>query len=125
MQDGLGVELGPLVVPGESACYSCLQTRRRAAASVNLQARAGKLDGARLNQPLAVDWLTVETIKLLTGLCEPVTYGRLLTLDYLSGSVGLHPVLRLPRCERCGRTRDLPARKLWQERDPGNGHARS
>ena len=115
-QKALEVELGPLVIPHETACYVCYELRRRATLSgADLFNRPSDLSHARLNFPLGVDWLAVEAIKFLTDVAEPITRGRIWRLNFLSGLPEVHPVLKLPRCSACGIHQIRPSRKLWEE----------
>lgn len=116
-QRWLSVELGPLTIPHETACYVCYEQRRKAAFSPwEMQHLSEENRPMHLNFPLGMDWLAVEVIKFLTGIGEPITRGRLLHLNYASGIPEVHTVLKLPRCPACGVHKTTPARKLWDER---------
>ena len=67
-----------------------------------------------LGVALGLDWLAVEVIKLFTDIGEPVSRGRVMFIDYLSGLPELHPLLRVPRCPVCGPARK-PQIRLWEE----------
>jgi molybdopterin-synthase adenylyltransferase len=109
------VDLGPLVIPHQTACYVCYDRRRRAVLSEVEQANLGSSDFPQLNFPLGMDLLALEVIKWLVGGVEPVTYGRLWQVNLFSGLLSVHPVLKLPRCPACGVHKVKPARKLWEE----------
>lgn len=113
--EALVVEVGPLVRPRQSACYACYERRRNGALlSWGRLPPPAASDGPQLRFPLALDWLALEAVKLITGLVEPLTQGRLLRISFLGGLPELHPVLKLPRCPVCGVTRTRPAHKLWE-----------
>lgn len=111
-----GGEIGPLLIPGETACYECLNRRRLAVASDHERLLAGQTGAPGLPgiHP-GFDWLVFEIVKFLTGIAEPISRGRLLRFDALSGNAETHTVLRLPRCPACGVHQARPLRKLWEE----------
>ncbi len=109
------VDLGPLVIPHQTACYVCYDRRRRAVLSEVEQANLEVSDLPQLNFSLGTDLLALEVIKWLVGGVEPVTYGRLWQVNLFSGVLSVHPVLKLPRCPACGVHKVKPARKLWEE----------
>lgn len=115
-RQGFEVDVGPLVIPHETACYRCFQLRRAAAGAVSGQDDPGpEAEPRHLAFPLGVDWLALEAIKLLGGVGEPVTYGRLWRFHLVRGLASVHPVLKLPRCPACGVHRRRPALRLWEE----------
>jgi len=110
------VELGPLVIPRQTACYLCYELRRKAVLSESeALTEASDLEPAGLNFPIGAEWLALEVVKLLTGVAEPVTRGRLSRFNILTGLMAVHPVLKLPRCPACGVHKCRPTRKLWEE----------
>ncbi len=109
------VDIGPLVVPRETACFACYETRMQAAQSAYDADDVEDRTSPRLNLSLGIDLLALEVLKFLTGAVEPITYGRMWRLDIFSGLLEVHPVLKLPRCAACGTHRLRPARKLWEE----------
>jgi len=109
------IDLGPLIIPHQTACYVCYDRRRKAVFSEVEQANLETSDFPHLNFSLGTDLLALEIIKWLVGGVEPVTYGRLWQLNTFSGLLSVHPVLKLPRCPACGVHKAKPARKLWEE----------
>ena len=112
----LEIDIGPLILPRETACYICYD-RRQKAAKTNSELFVSEIDpdAPRFNFPLGTDLLALEAIKFLSRAAEPVTYGRLWRMNLLSGSLESHAVLKLPRCPACGAHKVRPARKLWEE----------
>jgi bacteriocin biosynthesis cyclodehydratase domain-containing protein len=109
------VEVGPLVLPGDTACYACYKLRRRAA-GVPLERPVGdRAESGHLNFALGIDWLAMDIIKFLTRIIEPVAYGRMLRVSFASAIPSVHPILKLPRCPACGVHRNVPMRRLWDE----------
>jgi bacteriocin biosynthesis cyclodehydratase domain-containing protein len=111
------VDIGPLMIPRETACFACYDSRIQASHSMHTTDAFEDLNLPQLNLPLGVDLLALEVLKFLTGAIEPVAYGRIWRLDVFSGLLELHAVLKLPRCPACGMHRVRPARKLWEETD--------
>jgi molybdopterin-synthase adenylyltransferase len=80
------IDIGPLIVPRETACFACYENRLRALTpSVRPQDDSEDLNSPTLNLPLGIDLLALEVLKFLTGTIEPVTYGRLWRLNIFSG----------------------------------------
>ncbi len=105
-------EVGPLVIPAETACYQCFETRRLAMGGGTdefLQRRTEP----RLAFPIGVELLALEVIKFLTGVTEPLLRGHLWTLHLVSGAHELHPVLKIPRCPVCSGLRVDPPHRIW------------
>ena len=105
--DGRSVVVGPLYLPGESACYACYRTRRAAASGYEedyelVEAEPTKAAcpaalsavAAGLVVTLALRWLAVRD-STLPGRCYALETGIVLGLS-------LHHVLRVPRCAICG-----------------------
>jgi hypothetical protein len=106
------IEIGPLVIPRQTACFKCYVLRRFAIDEYWI----AQEERIKWCIPLAVDWLSLEVIKALTQIAQPASYGYLLRFDALTGSLSRHPVLKLPRCPACGVAKPVPLR-LWQEVD--------
>lgn len=106
-------ELGPLVIPAETACYQCCETRRRAMGSGTDEVL--QRTEPRLAFPIGVELLALEVIKFLTGVTEPLLRGHLWTLHLVSGAHELHPVLKVPRCPVCSGLGAAPPRRIWDE----------
>lgn len=118
--------VGPMVVPGKTACLKCHHLRvirnhdfydeyvewekwiegegkhKRSAA-----ATLGPFTG------IVAGLAALEIIKRLSGFYEPELYGRFLTVNALTLEVIPHPVLRVPRCPSCGKLRDKTAFTPW------------
>lgn len=118
---GARVEVGPLIVPRETACYTCLEQRKTGnlafyeslLATQHLLASAGMSLG-RLNITLGYEVLALEVIKILTGFSRPLTYGSVYTFDPVTLEGKLHPVLKIPRCPACSPAADeRPGISIW------------
>ena len=109
------VELGPLIVPRQTACYVCYELRRKAAEPNPVPDETPPPRGAGLSFSCGVHLLALEIVKILTRAAFPVTRGKLWRLGLFDGSVSVHPVLKLPRCPACGVQRSNPPRRIWEE----------
>ncbi|MFI9596370.1 TOMM precursor leader peptide-binding protein [Nonomuraea sp. NPDC052265] len=118
---GLEVLIGPTVLPGRSACWTCFDDRRRSHLTRHEEATLVEHIWGEADRPppfLAVvpglSLVTLEVVKLLTGFAPATTVDGLLAVDVLSSTTTLHPVLRVPRCRSCGRpAQDRPALQVW------------
>jgi bacteriocin biosynthesis cyclodehydratase domain-containing protein len=115
---GTLAQLGPTVVPHQTACYTCLDLRQRTHQPeldgyLAHRAQIGKLSGHCDEGSLTPLWsalagqVAVEVMRLLIGFTPPVTIGRLYEFNAVSPVAISHDVLRVPRCESCGRRRTL------------------
>jgi bacteriocin biosynthesis cyclodehydratase domain-containing protein len=109
---GTEVEVGPTVVPGQTACFRCYEQRRAG------NDRGGRLTGnmpaAWFNLAVGAEWVVLEGVKLLTGFGEATSVGRVLVFDPLGMTLAQHRVLRLPDCPRCHATADAPPEIHWR-----------
>ncbi len=109
------VELGPLIVPRQTACYVCYELRRKAAEPDTGPGEDPPSAPSALNFSCGANLLALEIVKVLTRAAFPVTRGKLWRLGLFDGSVSVHPVLKLPRCPACGVQRLTPPRRIWEE----------
>jgi bacteriocin biosynthesis cyclodehydratase domain-containing protein len=121
---GTLAQLGPTVVPHQTACYTCLELRQRThqpelEGYLAHRDQTSKLDGPRDEGSLAPLWsmlsgqVAVEVMRLLIGFTPPVTIGRFYEFSAVSPSAISHEVLRVPRCLHCGRRRTLA--EAWDQ----------
>lgn len=113
--------VGPLVIPGETACYMCYRMRSIACEEHFADAMAHEeyLDSSkrpalhrRPGVPPLSGWtasvLALEILKRLLSL--PISLaGRLLEFDAFSFATEFHPVLQKPDCPVCGPAPDAAA----------------
>ena len=110
---GASAQLGPTVVPYETACYTCLDLRR--------QTHQTELDGYLAYRDRAVDTddvrddgsavlgsllsghVAMEVMRILVGYAAPATFGRYYLFTAASPLATPHDVLRVPRCASCSR----------------------
>lgn len=111
------IELGPYVNPSTSACFACVQSRRRSADPLAIEheldhmQRASDVTGqgvtpygeALFAATLGASHLTGECVRALTGVAMPAFLNRQVTLFPITGEQRDHSILRVPRCPECSR----------------------
>lgn len=119
--------VGPLVVPGQTACLTCYRLRVNSHVEFYEQQRAWedwiKSNGhsrARPGTPpaltnMAAAVAALEIIKHVTEVYEPEIYDRFISINALTLEVISHQVLKLPRCPDCGGGRSSIRYSIWQE----------
>jgi molybdopterin-synthase adenylyltransferase len=123
---GARYEVGPIIVPRQTACFKCLELRKSSNLESyeeyrktfqSLAARNARLGG--LNITTGCEVLALEAVKILTGFSRPLTYGSLFSFDLLTLEAVIHPVLKVPRCPQCSpASAQRPALIIWP---PGDG----
>jgi ribosomal protein S12 methylthiotransferase accessory factor len=119
---GLRFELGPTVVPYETACFTCYELRRASntagyadqlATYAELAAQGKSLGSMR--PEVGAGLAAVEIARILTSFSRPVTYGSVFSFDLVSFTSKLHPVLKIPRCRDCSpAARSRPSTSIWR-----------
>lgn len=119
--NGFDICIGPTVIPGETACYTCFDLRLKSNMSdyeeyLLLESHLKEDDlhsGALMINP-GMDLAALEVAKILTGFVAPTTIGQLFTLNLLTLASRSHPVLKIPRCPSCGASHQRrPQPRLW------------
>src|SRR5579859_3026077 len=116
---------GPLVLPGQTACYMCYRMRNVACAPDFTTAMAYEefLDGQKRPvlhtraiwpslAPYLASLLTGEILKLLLGLQRPTLAGKVIEFNGLTLATEAHPVLQQPDCPVC------QVKKKWRRPHP-------
>jgi bacteriocin biosynthesis cyclodehydratase domain-containing protein len=102
------LRIGPLYVPGETACQQCQEAGARDGFplydEVVAMRRARLPVTATLGSASALIGAAVagDVVHHLTGIAPPATLGAALIVDLRDLSVERHPVQRDPGCPRCG-----------------------
>jgi bacteriocin biosynthesis cyclodehydratase domain-containing protein len=128
--------VGPLVVPGKTACLKCHHlrvTRNYNFYEEHVQwekwlsqpGNQNRAAGAAL-APLAgivAGLAALEVVKALSSFYESALYGKFLTVNSLTLEVIPHQILRVPRCPSCGKLRGKVSLNPWikDERDSAQG----
>ena len=101
------VRVGPLVVPGATACTSCLELRLREENPLYDRLEALR---SRDERPLSAlgptsgvvgSLLAMEALHLLSGLARPATHGAVWSLDLRTLIATTEQVERRPDCNVC------------------------
>jgi len=120
--EGVGASIGPTVVPYETACYACYESRREANMEDFKDYREFKerLSGSIENTAegklplfwsLVANHAAMEVVRIISGFAPPKTMGRFFQVTCTSLDVSAHDVLRLPRCPACHPKR--PSYETW------------
>lgn len=102
------VRVGPLYVPGTTACHACAELAAR-----TQYAHYAELSAARSRSPVLAattgpasgligSLLANEVAAHLGGVHVPATLGHVITVDLQTLAVSRSPVTREPRCPACG-----------------------
>jgi bacteriocin biosynthesis cyclodehydratase domain-containing protein len=117
--DGEAARIGPLIIPGQTACHECVITRLSANVSFATLYR-DLLDAPPAPAPAALrDWVEAVATMIVVqwlGAQEATLPGTLHTLVPRSREIRVATVLRVPRCAQCGAPDYLPAAAPWEAR---------
>ncbi len=108
ISDAAEITLGPLIVPGRSACLVCLRVRAEALAPGPLRLiRVGSRPMLPAAVQVAAGIVAVEVLKALLGADRPTLEDRLIRIHLRTLAWTRADVLRLPRCPACASVRPL------------------
>lgn len=99
--------IGPLVIPGVTACLECFLGRWIANASYISDAiLRGPEEVRKISGPTALDQaaasaLGLQTIQHLDHTAAPATWNGVIILDHQRGTSVRHHVLKVPHCNSC------------------------
>ena len=116
--DGRLAPIGPLVVPGETACLACYRLRRAATSDCREELRALEHTPSSARATTALESLVagvaaLALLRYLAGL-DPTLPGSFYALDAgVPLSLSRHRVLRVPRCPACSEVDALAAPLPW------------
>ncbi|HWN23180.1 MAG TPA: TOMM precursor leader peptide-binding protein [Gaiellaceae bacterium] len=116
--DGRLAPIGPLVVPGETACLACYRLRRAATSDCREELRALEHTPSAARAATALESLVagvaaLALLRYLAGL-DPTLPGSFYALDAgVPLSLSRHRVLRVPRCPACSEVDVLAAPLPW------------
>jgi thiazole/oxazole-forming peptide maturase SagC family component len=110
--------IGPLVIPGETACFACLELRQRSVKDKDPDQVI--IEDACLNGQdvvgfhpsmisVAAEFATIELMKAYGPLVVFRRVGMLLEVDLLAGAVHARRVLKIPRCPVCTPLKTQPS----------------
>jgi bacteriocin biosynthesis cyclodehydratase domain-containing protein len=120
------VRFGPLVVPRESACFECFHHRLRANLTFReefdaflahnaFQDESGVDSRAGIYARLGSAFICAQVVQFLLGCTQHCVVDRLIEVSPITVDMVSSRVLKLPRCEVCGRTEEFapPAARDW------------
>lgn len=116
--DGRLAPIGPLIVPGETACLECYRLRRAATTDCRDELRAFDASPSVARSASSLDSLVagitvLALLRHLAGL-DPTLPGSFYALDAgVPLSLTRHRVLRVPRCPACSNLDSLAAPLPW------------
>ena len=112
--EGLCAVIGPVVLPGKTACWNCCRMRQLAnsdhieedhalhASLLAQRVRPRVLTYLAPTAPALGHMLAMAAMTLVAGDAPSGLLGRMLVLDLVSLETTFHPVLRMPWCDVCG-----------------------
>jgi bacteriocin biosynthesis cyclodehydratase domain-containing protein len=115
------VRFGPLVVPRESACFECFHHRLRANLTFReefdaflthnaFQEESGIDSRAGIYARLGSAFVCAQIVQFLLGCTQHCVVDRLIEVSPITVEMASSRILKLPRCEVCGRTEDAAPR---------------
>ena len=118
--DGSKTSIGPLVVPGNTACYRCMVEREK-------HYDYEKIDKTNINKPIVVPHslpmgplphlmasafsAAGYVVEYLAGLRSHTLINMEISIDYEQIQVNTTRILKLPRCPDCSRLVNVPEEK--------------
>lgn len=133
--DGSAIDLGPLVYPGETACYQCLLLRQASASPSAVEDELFHEHLAGNPTPpsstgealwpvtLAASMLAGEATRSVSGIAPPTLTDAMLRVLPVSGFLHRNEIQRVPRCPRCFRG-DVAPIDVPEHDDPDRPTAR-
>ena len=111
---------GPLVIPGESACFECYRSRLRSNARHLAEFDALASYQLRRRDHLPSDlargsvkaFLARQLLVIAAGAYDLFETNTIYSFDALQLQLNKHPILRIPRCGSCGAYRSEPMRAV-------------
>jgi molybdopterin-synthase adenylyltransferase len=105
-------QIGPLVIPGETACYECLRARQNSHMENPQETRAAENEGfpGQLTNSFHPSMTSVlgelaqlELTKFYSGCLPSSIVGSVIEVNLMKPSVVTRRVLKIPRCSACGK----------------------
>lgn len=113
--DGIEAVIGPIIIPGYTACYMCYKMRLLAnknsyfdAISYEKYLNNRKMDELYRRSILAVNsrilgnFLALESLKQIIGFAPSPLAGRICVINFLELTTEFHSILQRPDCPHCG-----------------------
>jgi len=113
--EGIEGIIGPMIIPGETACYMCYKMRSIAnensfsdSISYNRYLKDRKKDESSKRSNLSIglnisaNFIALEVFKALTGYIQPQLLSKIFVVNYMNLNCEFHKILRKPNCPHCG-----------------------
>ncbi|HET9650505.1 MAG TPA: TOMM precursor leader peptide-binding protein [Microlunatus sp.] len=121
--DGSAIDIGPLVVPHETACFHCVTLRQQSAQAFGIENELYQLELAKYSADrtrphlgealwpatLAASLIVGEASRYLSGIAAPTLVDAVLRVLPVTGVMERNEVLRVARCPACFRGEISPA----------------
>ncbi|TQK03382.1 TOMM precursor leader peptide-binding protein [Herbaspirillum sp. SJZ107] len=122
--DNTEIQMGPAIIPSETACYKCYEYRFQSnvghvdsykafADTVNAMKEVENFGVLPPFAEIAANYATVEAVRMLAPDMTPICAGKLLTVNVEDLSSERHPVLRVPRCPHCNAHAERVPERVW------------
>lgn len=122
--DNREVQVGPSLIPHETACFKCYEYRFRSnfRQIESYQAFADSINALRDIEDhgvlapfaeLAANYAAIEAIRLLTPDLTAISAGKVLSINLEDLATQKHPVLRVPRCPHCNQHAERCPERVW------------
>lgn len=105
--------VGPLFIPGETACWDCLAQRLRLNRSLESwisQQTGQSLPQASLRSTvhIALNMAATQVVNYLAGEANPLLCNRIITCDTQTLTTQTHLIIKRPQCPACGQSVAAP-----------------
>jgi bacteriocin biosynthesis cyclodehydratase domain-containing protein len=122
--DGDTAIAGPLFIPGETACFNCLELReenhlpniaeyRMFRALVREMPITSSASARPLGVSLVAQTLASEAVSWIASFLLPATYQTMIELNTVTLESTRHALLKVPLCNVCGPHVERPFQRAW------------
>jgi bacteriocin biosynthesis cyclodehydratase domain-containing protein len=122
--DNKELQLGPAILPGQTACYKCFEYRLRSNLShlEHYDAFAETFNSLKQRPDFGVlapfsellaNYAVLEAMKLLSDDYSAISIGKLQTFSLDQFNNQSHPVLKIPRCPHCSEFSARCPERIW------------
>lgn len=117
--------IGPYVVPGDTACFTCYELRNRANSDypddhgaifhfrTTSSACAGPWPALASFTAVIGHLVAIDLLGVIAGRKLPAALGRIIHMSPGGFTSKHHEILKLPRCPACSRLRSRPMSRIW------------
>ena len=101
---------GPIIVPGETACYECFAGDNRPIIDEEFMYQVNSRIKTSIIDPynaIIANCAVLETVKYLTGFSETQLINRYFTINYDNYEIKFYDVAKDPECRVCGEKKNV------------------